>query len=113
MSSNTPRGLNGLRRALAGLPEPSRTMLLAHQRDGQSYAEIARLHGVPVEEVEHQIAAALGRLLVDLERPSVWRRLLEAFGGSSAAMTGEERGLGGGERQARDGPGRLIDGDRP
>lgn len=47
------------RQALELLPATTRDVLLAHQREGLSYADIAERLGITTLEIEHHIAEAL------------------------------------------------------
>ena len=49
-------------RALAALPDLTRSILLAHQQDGQSFAQLAERLGLTTQEVERHIADALIRI---------------------------------------------------
>jgi RNA polymerase sigma-70 factor (ECF subfamily) len=52
-----------MRAAIAALPEPTRTIYLAHLVKGLDYRTIGALEGISVREVERHIADAI--LLVD------------------------------------------------
>jgi len=49
-------------RALAALPDITRSILLAHQQDEQSIAQVAERLGLTTQEVERHIADALTRI---------------------------------------------------
>ncbi|OAN53499.1 RNA polymerase sigma factor [Sphingobium sp. TCM1] len=49
-------------RALAALPDLTRSVLLAHQQDGQSITQIAERLGLTTQEVERHITDALTRI---------------------------------------------------
>jgi len=53
------RALRALRRALAVLPDPDRTIFTRHRFDGWDYARIALDLGMSMAEVERGIARAL------------------------------------------------------
>ncbi len=50
------------RQALELLPAITREVMLAHQREGLSYTDIAARHGITTRDVEHHIAEALSAL---------------------------------------------------
>lgn len=56
------------RAAVAELPVQERELLELHQIDGLSFIEIAEAKGIAADEVEREIAAALGYLVIRLER---------------------------------------------
>ena len=60
---NDPADLQRMRDAIAALPEPTRTIYLAHLRDDLDYRAIAAREALSLREVEHQIARAL--MLID------------------------------------------------
>ena len=51
--------LERMRRAIAALPEPTRTVYRLHLCDGLDYPAIAARLGIDCGEVEHCIAAAI------------------------------------------------------
>lgn len=51
-----------LRQALDNLPEPARSIYLAHCRDDQAYPAIALAMGMTMAEVQHELALALSLL---------------------------------------------------
>ena len=55
--------------AVAALPEMTRTVLLAHQRDEQDFGAIAATLGITTREVEQHIADALLALGRAVNRP--------------------------------------------
>lgn len=71
-----------LRRAFDALPERTRKVFWLHRVDDLSYAQIAERLGIPIEEVQTEIANALygiDRLLrdatpIDREPPAAGRR---------------------------------------
>lgn len=48
-----------MRRAIAGLPSPTRAIYRLHLFSGFDYAAISALMNLPIDEVERQIALAI------------------------------------------------------
>lgn len=63
MPSLSPAERQRMRDAIRALPEPTRTIYLAHLLDGEDYSAIGAREGLGVREVERHIADAI--LLID------------------------------------------------
>ena len=63
-----PEMLARLERAMSELSPTAREVLLAHRRDGRSYAEIAAATGLTVSLVETHIAEAIYRIVRHMRR---------------------------------------------
>lgn len=63
MPNLSPAGRQRMRDAIDALPEPTRTIYLAHLLDGDDYAAIGVREGLSVRDVERHIADAI--ILID------------------------------------------------
>ena len=63
MPSLSPAKRQRMRDAIEALPEPTRTVYLAHLLQGDDYTQIGAREGLSVREVERHIADAI--LLID------------------------------------------------
>lgn len=75
-----------LQRCLLRLPDDQRAVLLLVTMEGMSYAEVARVTGVPVGTVMSRLSRARGRLRELLDEPKVRPAATEP--GSTAQMNG-------------------------